>query len=141
MNEEKFAGAEEWLRESLLAQELLKQSRMNDKTLKALLFYRPGESTFEEMAKKLQIQQPGAFKRWKRGMDSIYRSFYTLELAVYTGIMDAKVAQFLADDLTDYSNLARGVGDMEALRDRIERRMVQITRVLQKGRRTAKARP
>lgn len=141
MNEEKFAGAEEWLRDSLLAQELLKRSRMDDKTLKALLFYQLGENTFEEISKKLRIQQPGAWKRWKRGKDSIMRSFYTLELAVYAGILDAKAAQFLADDLTDYSNLTRGVGDMEALRDRIERRMVQVTRELQRGRRPTKARP
>lgn len=69
------------------------------------------------------------------------RSFYTLELAVFAGVLDAKVVQFLADDLTDYANLAKGVGDMDALRDRIERRMVQVSRELQRGRRPTKARP
>jgi len=134
MEEEKFAEVEGWLRESLVAQELLKQSHMDDKTLKSLLFYRTVETTFEEIAEKLKMQQPGAFKRYKRGMNYIYRSFFTLELAVYSGILGPTVAQFLADDLTDYANMARGVGDMETIRNRIERRMVQVIRELQKGR-------
>jgi DNA-binding Lrp family transcriptional regulator len=139
MTEEEIVGAENWLQESLLAQELLKLSRIDEKTLKAMLFYHLAEgTTFQEIAKKLRIQQPGAWKRWKRGEDSILRSFYTLELAVYAGILDTRVAQFMADDLTDYANLAKGSGDVDAIRDRIERRMVQVSRELRRRRRPSR---
>ncbi|MEW6222962.1 MAG: hypothetical protein AB1476_06670 [Candidatus Hadarchaeota archaeon] len=133
---------EEWLRGDLLARELLKRSGLDEQTLKALLLHGADDKvTFEEIAKKLKIQQPGAWKKWKRGNDLVTRSFYTLELAVYSGILDSKVAQFMADDLTDYADLARGAGDLESLRDRIERRMVQIARELQKRRSAARPRP
>jgi hypothetical protein len=141
MKNEKISP-EDWLREDLLARELLKRSSLDEQTLKALVMHGSDEKvTFEEIAEKLKIQQPGAWKRWKRGNNLVMRAFYTLELAVYSGILGAKVAQFMADDLTDYADLARGVGDLESLRDRIERRIVQMSRELQRKRPAARAGP
>ena len=56
------------------------------------------------------------------------RSFYTLELAVYAGILEAETAELMVDDMLDYVTLARGEGNMDELRDRIEKRMVQLTK-------------
>jgi len=125
---EEFAKAEKWLRESLLAQALLERSHLDEKTLKTmLLHYWSKDVTFEELAERLRIQRPGAWKRWRRGRDAIMRSFYTLELAIYAGVLEAETAELMADDLQDYTSLARGEGDLDELRDRIERRMVQLT--------------
>ena len=129
MPREEIAQAEKWLRENLLAQELLKRSHINEKTLKALLLHSWSEgATFEEIAKRLDIQQPGAWKRWQRGRDAVMRSFYTIELAIYAGVLEAETAEVLIDDLLDYMSLARGEGNVDELRDRIERRMVQLAR-------------
>jgi DNA-binding CsgD family transcriptional regulator len=131
MPREEITRAEKWLRENLLAQELLKRSHINEKTLKTLLLYSWSEgATFEEIAKRLNIQQPGAWKRWKRGRDAIMRSFYTIELAIYAGVLESETAEVLIDDLLDYVSLSRGEGNVEELRDRIERRMVQLAREL-----------
>jgi len=129
MPREEIARAEKWLRENLLAQELLKRSHINEKTLKALLLHSWSEgATFEEISKRLNIQQPGAWKRWQRGRDAVMRSFYTLELAIYAGVLEAETAEVLIDDLLDYTSLAKGEGNVEELRDRIERRMVQLAK-------------
>ena len=126
---EEFAKAEKWLRESLLAQALLERSHLDEKTLKTmLLHYWSKDVTFEELAERLRIQRPGAWKRWRRGRDAIMRSFYTLELAIYAGVLEAETAELMADDLQDYISLAREEGDLDELRDRIERRMVQLTK-------------
>jgi uncharacterized protein with PhoU and TrkA domain len=129
MPKEEIARAEKWLRENLLAQELLKRSHLNEKTLKALLLHSWSEgATFEDIARRLKIQQPGAWKRWWRGRDAIMRSFYTIELAIYAGVLEAETAEVLVDDLLDYMSLVRGEGNVDELRDRIERRMVQLAK-------------
>jgi hypothetical protein len=129
MTREEVAKAEKWLRGNLLAQELLKRSHINEKTLKALLLHSWSDgTTFEEIAKMLNIQQPGAWKRWQRGRDAVMRSFYTIELAIYAGVLEAETAEVLVDDLLDYTSLSKGEGNVEELRDRIERRMVQLAK-------------
>jgi hypothetical protein len=131
MTREEVAKAEKWLRGNLLAQELLKRSHINEKTLKALLLHSWSDSTtFEEIAKRLNIQQPGAWKRWQRGRDDVMRSFYTLELAIYAGVLEAETAEVLVDDLLDYTSLSKGEGNVEELRDRIERRMIQLSKTI-----------
>jgi len=127
----KFAQAEKWLSDNPLARALLERSNLNERILKTLLFHYWGKgSTFEELAERLNIQQPGAWKRWKRGRDAIMRSFYTLELAIYAGILDAETADLLAQDLRDYAALARGE-DIEDLRNRIEERLVRMAKNVQ----------
>jgi hypothetical protein len=127
VSREEFAKAEKWLRENLLARALLERSHLDEKMLKTMLLYYWSEgATFEELAERLRIQRPGAWKRWRRGRDAIMRSFYTLELAIYAGILEAETAELMIDDLLDYVSLARGEGDLDELRDRIERRMVQL---------------
>ncbi len=129
MTRGEVAKAEKWLRGNLLAQELLKRSHINEKTLKALLLHSWSDgTTFEEIAKRLNIQQPGAWKRWQRGRDAVMRSFYTIELAIYAGVLEAETAEVLVDDLLDYTSLSKGEGNVEELRDRIERRMVQLAK-------------
>ena len=129
MSREEIAKAEKWLRENLLARELLKRSHIDEKTLKALLLHSWSEgTTFEEIAKRLDIKQPGAWKRWQRGRDAVMRSFYTLELAIYAGVLEAETAEVLVDDLLDYTSLSKGEGNVDELRDRIERRMVQLAK-------------
>jgi hypothetical protein len=127
MPSDEFSKAEKWLRESSLARVLLERSHLDEKTLKTmLLYYWNRDATFEELAKRLRIQRPGAWKRWQRGRDAIMRSFYTLELAIYAGVLEAETAELLLGDLQDYSSLAQGGGDLGELRDRIEKRMVQL---------------
>lgn len=129
MSREELAQAEKWLRENLLAQELLKRSHLDEKTLRPMLYHsRSGDATFEEISRALHIQQPGAWKRWRRGQEMVRRSFFTVELAIYAGVLDADTAEFIVDDLVDYISLVRGQGDVEELRDRIERRMVQLAK-------------
>ena len=129
-----FARAEKWLRDNLLAQALHERSHLDEKTLKTmLLYYWNRDATFEELAEKLSIQRPGAWKRWQRGRDAIMRSFYTLELAIYAGILEAETAELMVGDLQDYISLARGEGDLGELRDRIERRMVQLMKKVPRG--------
>lgn len=133
MLKEELLRAEKWLRENLLAQELLKRSHVKEKTLRAMLMHSwSRDATFEEIAKRLKIQQPGAWKLWYRGRDAIMRSFYTIELAIYAGILEAETAEVLIDDLLDYTSLARGEGNVDELRDRIERRMVQLAKEVPK---------
>ncbi|KUO39648.1 MAG: hypothetical protein APZ16_03120 [Candidatus Hadarchaeum yellowstonense] len=128
---EETLKAESWLRNNLLAKVLLERSHLDEKTLKALLLYYWSENpTFEDIAKKLKINRSGAWKRWKKGQNAIMRSFYTIELAIYSGILEKETAEILIDDLIDYSELAKGAGNVEEIRDRIERRMVQLARNL-----------
>ena len=119
---------EKWLKTSPLARALLKRSHLDPKVLKTmLLFYWSEDVTFEKLAKELKIQKPGAWKRWRKGLDAIMRSFYTLELAICAGILDAETAEMLAKDLEDYTSIARGE-DLDILRDRIEKRMLELTK-------------
>jgi len=123
--------ADSWLRGNLLARVLLERSHLDEKTIKAMLFYYWSEgATFDDIAKKLKIKRPGAWKRWKKGQNAIMRSFYTIELAIYAGILEKETAEVLIDDLLDYNELAKGAGNVEDIRDRIERRMVQLARRL-----------
>ncbi|MDI6884002.1 MAG: hypothetical protein QMD00_02520 [Hadesarchaea archaeon] len=129
MPREEFARAEKWLRDNLLAQALLERSHLDEKTLRTMLFhYWSEDASFEEISKMLRIQQPGAWKRWRRGEDMVRRSFYTIELAIYAGILETETAELMVDDLLDYISLARGEGNVDELRDRIERRMVQLAK-------------
>jgi hypothetical protein len=126
---EEFVRAEKWLSENLLARALLERSHFDEKTLKTMLLHYWSEgATFEELARRLHIQRPGAWKRWQKGYDTVMRSFYTIELAIYAGILDVEAAELMIDDLLDYVSLARGEGDMDELRDRIERRMIQLAK-------------
>ncbi len=131
MKSDGTAKADNWLRGNLLARALLERSHLDEKTIKAmLLYYWADNATFEDIAKKLKIKRPGAWKRWKRGQSAIMRSFYTIELAIYAGILEKETAEILIDDLIDYNELAKGAGNVDELRDRIERRMVQLARGL-----------
>ncbi|MDI6820265.1 MAG: hypothetical protein QMC89_05115 [Candidatus Hodarchaeaceae archaeon] len=95
-----------------------------------LLFYWGDGVTFEKLAEELRIQRPGAWKRWRKGLNAIIRSFYTIELAIYAGILDAEIAEILAQDLQGYASLVRDKGDLEELRDGIEERMVRLTKLI-----------
>ncbi|MEM3514573.1 MAG: hypothetical protein QXT02_04750 [Candidatus Hadarchaeum sp.] len=128
---EKTPRATDWLRDNLLVKVLLERSHLDEKTLKAMLLYYWSENpTFEIIAKKLKIKRSGAWKRWKKGQEAIMRSFYTIELAIYSGILERETAEILIDDLIDYNELAKGAANVEEIRDRIERRMVQLVRNL-----------
>lgn len=131
MPKEGFIRAENWLRGNLLAHALLERSHLDKKALQAMLFhYWSEDASFEDIAKELHVQKPGAWKRWRRGRDAVMRSFYTVELAIYAGILETETAELIVDDLLDYVSLARGEGDMNELRDRIERRMVQLAKAV-----------
>ncbi|MCS7131762.1 MAG: hypothetical protein NZ934_03420 [Hadesarchaea archaeon] len=122
---------EKWLKDNPLCQVLQKRSHLNLDVFKTLLlFYWSEDVTFEKLANELKIQRPGAWKRWKKGLETIVRSFYTLELAIYAGILDPEIAEILVQDLQDYASLARGEGKMEELRDRIEERMVKLSKLI-----------
>lgn len=126
---EEFIRAEKWLRENLLARALIERSHLDEKEFKAMLLSHWSDgATFQELAERLNIQKPGAWKRWRKGRDALMRSFYTLELAIYAGILDVETAELMADDLYDYVSLARGKGDLDELRDRIERRMLRLAK-------------
>ena len=131
MKPEGTMKADNWLRGNLLARALLERSHLDEKTIRAmLLYYWSEDATFEVIAKKLRIKRPGAWKRWKKGQNAVMRSFYTVELAIYAGILEKETAEILIDDLIDYNELAKGAGNVNELRDRIERRMVQLARGL-----------
>jgi predicted DNA-binding protein YlxM (UPF0122 family) len=122
---------EKWLKDNPLSQALQKRSHLDLDVLKTLLLFYWGEDmTFEKLANEFKIQRSGAWKRWKKGLEAIVRSFYTLELAIYAGILDPEIAEILAQDLQDYASLAKGEGRMEELRDRIEERMVKLSKMI-----------
>ena len=134
-SKEGFFRAEKWLRENLLAQALLERSHLDEKEFKTMLMHYWSEKvTFEELARRLHVQRPGAWKRLQKGRNAVMRSFYTIELAVYAGILDVETAELMVDDLLDYVSIARSEGDMDELRDRIERRMVQLAKQAPKRR-------
>lgn len=118
---------EAWIQENPLAKSLLEKSHLDMDTLRAiLLYYWNEEISFEELAKKLNLKRPGAWKRWKKGLDSVMRSFYTLELAIYAGVLEIEVVELLAEELLDYIKLARGGEDIDEIRDRLEKRMAEM---------------
>jgi len=123
--------AEKWLKKDKLAQFLLEKSDLSHEELKTmLLYYWSGGTTFEDLARKLGIQRPGAWKRWRRGLDTIMRSFYTLELAMYAGILDSEIADIISQDLQDYASLAREEGGLEDIQSRIEERLLKLKKIL-----------
>jgi len=119
--------AEKWLEKNRLAKILLNNSHLSRENLLALLLYywKPG-TTFEEIAAKLGIQRAGAWKRWKKGKDAVLRSFYTIELGIYCGVLDPEVAEVLLEDLRDYISLVKGGENPERIKDRIELRMLKL---------------
>ena len=127
--------AEKWLKSDRLAKFLLEKSDLSHEELKTMLFYYwSGGTTFEDLAQKLRIQRPGAWKRWRRGLDTVMRSFYTLELAMYAGILDPEIADIVSQDLRDYASLAREEGGLEEIQSRIEERMVKLKKITSKER-------
>ena len=122
--------AEKWIKSSRLAQFLLEKSDLTREELKTmLLYYWSGGTTFEDLAQKMRIQRPGAWKRWRRSLDTIMRSFYTIELAMYAGILDSEIADIISQDLQDYASLAREEGGLEEIQSRIEERMVKLRKI------------
>lgn len=122
---------EKWLENDALARVLLERSNLDPRVFKAMLLFYWGDGvTFEKLAEELRIQRPGAWKRWRKGLNAIIRSFYTIELAIYAGILDAEIAEILAQDLQGYASLVRDKGDLEELRDGIEERMVRLTKLI-----------
>lgn len=118
-----------WLKDYPLCRVLQGRSYLKREVLEAmLLFYHSEDATFEKIAKALGIQKPGAWKRWRKGVEAVMRSFYTIELAICAGILEPETAELLAQDLLDYASLSRGEGDMDELRDRIEQRMIKLTK-------------
>jgi len=137
MPETELAQAEKWLKEDRLARLLLEKSRLNPKVFKTmLLYYWGGGVPFEELAKKMHVQKPGAWKRWQRGRDAVLRSFYTLELAMYAGVLEPDIADIVSQDLQDYASLAREEGGLEEIQNRIEERLVKMKKLMQGGRAT-----
>lgn len=124
---EDTANIEDWIEENPLGNTLLKKSSIRKKELEAILLYFSSEDvSFNDLATELGINRSGAWKRWKKGYDKIIESFYTLELSVYAGILDPEAIEFLTEDLRDYLRLARGEGNIEDIRDRLEKRMAQL---------------
>jgi len=122
--------AEKWMKSNRLAQFLLEKSDLSREELKTmLLYYWSGGTTFEDLAQKMRIQRPGAWKRWRRSLDTIMRSFYTIELAMYAGILDSEIADIISQDLQDYASLAREEGGLEEIQSRIEERMVKLRKI------------
>jgi predicted DNA-binding protein YlxM (UPF0122 family) len=118
-----------WAEKDKLARILLDRSHLSSETFKTLLlYYWKPDITFEELAKKLGVQRPGAWKRWKKGVDMILRSFYTIELAIYSGVLEPRVAELLLQDLSDYLSLLREGESPDRIRDKIELRMLEMLR-------------
>lgn len=118
---------EDWMEENSLAQALLKKSNLKKEELKALLLYFQGEDTsFSDLSSEMGISRSGAWKRWKKGYEKVIESFYTLELAVYGGILDLETTKLMTEDLKDYLRLAHKAGDLEEIRMRLEKRMAQM---------------
>ncbi|KUO41012.1 MAG: hypothetical protein AVW06_04865 [Hadesarchaea archaeon DG-33-1] len=121
---------EKWLEDNPLSRVLQERSHINPDTFQTLLiFYWSKGITFEKLANELKIQRPGAWKRCQKGLNAIIRSFYTIELAIYAGILDAEIVELLAQDLHDYAALARGEEDLGDLQNRIEERLVRLTKI------------
>ncbi len=128
--QEEVEEIEKWIEENTLLKALLKKSNLKKEELKALMIYFTLEEvTFEDLASEMGINRSGAWKRYKKGFNKIIQSFYTVELAAYSGILDPKVTEMLAEDLTDYVRLLEGEGDIEAIRARLEKRMAMMEKL------------
>lgn len=118
---------DEWIDESPLAKALLSKSDLKRGELKALMgYFRSEDISFRDLSEILDINRSGAWKRWKKGYKKIIESFYTLELAVYSGILDPEATKLLTEDLRDYLKLAHQQGDIDAIRDKLERRLTEM---------------
>ncbi len=125
--EKEKSNIETWIEENRLAKALLKKSGVKKGELKAMMLYFQEEDTsYKDLSKKLGINRSGAWKRWKKGYDKIIESFFTLELAVYSGILDPEATKHFVEDLQDYLKLAHKKGDKEAIRARLEKRMAEL---------------
>ena len=125
-----IAKVEKWLKDNPLSKILLERSHLKPEILKTmLLFCWSQDATFEQLSKELKIQRPGVWKRWNKGRDAIIRSFFTIELAIYAGILDTEIAEILTQDLQDYVSLATSGEGLQELQSRIEERMVSLTKV------------
>lgn len=120
---------ENWIEENDLARLLLKESKIDKGVFKALLLYYWSEDIkFEDLGRELDLKKPGAWKRWRKGLDTIIKSFYTIELAIYSGILDIEIAELLTEDLRDYIKIMKEEGDIGKIRDRLEKRMIKLKR-------------
>lgn len=118
---------EEWIENNPLSQALLDRSNLKKKELKALmLYFRREDISFGDLSSELDINRSGAWKRWKKGYNKIIESFFTLELAVYGGILDPEATKLLMEDLRDYLKLAHERGDIEEIRSRLEKRLSEL---------------
>ncbi|KXA88885.1 hypothetical protein AKJ57_06170 [candidate division MSBL1 archaeon SCGC-AAA259A05] len=127
MTQKEISEIDEWIEENPLSQALLKKSSLKKGELKALLLYFGKEDiSFKDLASELGINRSGAWKRWKRGYNKIIESFYTLELAAYSGILEPEVTELLTEDLRSYLEMVREDEDLEVIRERIERRMAEL---------------
>ncbi len=118
---------EDWIEENKLAKALLKKSGLKKGELKSMiLYFRDEDSSFQDIASKLGINRSGAWKRYKKGYEKIIESFFTLELAVYSGILEPEAVQHFVKDLEDYLNLAHQQGNKEMIRARLEKRMAEL---------------
>ncbi len=123
--------AKNWLKKSPLARILLEKSLLNERTFEILLlFYLEENVNFEKIAKVMKMGRSGVWKRWRRGLDTIMRAFYTLELSIYAGILDVEIAELILEDLEDYVSMRRGERDIEEIRERIEKRIAILTKGL-----------
>lgn len=125
--EEEAKKIREWIEENNLSKALLKKSSLKKKELEALLLYFSDESiSFDDLSSELGINRSGAWKRWKKGYDKIIESFFTLELAVYGGVLDPDATKLFVEDLRDYLKLSRREGNKEEIRQRLEKRMAEM---------------
>lgn len=119
------------IEDTLFIKELLKRSYLKKRAFRALLFKsRNPELTFEEISKKLGVKQPAAWKCWKKGRDAIFKAFFTLKIAIHAGLLDINVVDLLIEDLQDYRLLLTGAATEEETRDRIERRTLELIRMM-----------
>lgn len=122
-----------WGKKSLenlpLAKILLEKSFMDEKTLQILLlYYSERVRSFEEIARKMGMGRSGVWKRWRKGVESLKRAFYTLELALYLGLLEEKTAELMLEGLSDYLDLRRGRKTPEEVRENLQKRMLQALR-------------
>lgn len=117
------------VKNSSLVRILLKNSLFDEKTLQTLLlYYLEKAQNFEEIGRRVGMGRSGAWKRWKRGRENLIRAFYTLELALYLGLLEEEIAQLMLDDLTDYLDLLRGRKTPQEVQESMQKRMVLALR-------------
>lgn len=127
MTKKEISEIDDWIEKNALSQALLKKSSLKKGELKALLLYFENEGvSFQDLASKLGINRSGAWKRWRKAYNKIIESFYTLELAVYCGVLEPEVVELLTEDMSSYLKMARGDADLEVIRRGIERRMAEL---------------